>query len=72
MLDLLIEMSIVGLQVLSMNWERQREAPIMAIRDVVNKLWASTLPGGAESEYMKLCAGAEKQNEWASRLAKPL
>lgn len=42
--------------------QREAEAPLEAIRDMVNKLQAYTIPKGVRGE-VKLCAGAEKHNE---------
>lgn len=38
--------------------QRESEAPLVAIRDMVNKLQAYTIPKGVREE-VKLCAGAE-------------
>ena len=43
----------------------------MAIRDMVNKLQAYTIPKGVREE-VKLCASAEKQNEWTPWVAQSL
>lgn len=43
--------------------QREAESPLVAIRDMVNKLQAYMFPEGVREE-VKLCVSAEKQNEW--------
>ena len=48
--------------------QRESEAPLVAIRDMVNKLQAYMIPTGAREE-VELSAGAEMHNErtpWAA------
>lgn len=70
MLDLLTETSIVGL--VQSNKQRESEAPLVAIRDMVTKLQADTIPEGVRVE-VKLWAGTEKKhNEWSPWVAESL
>lgn len=59
MLDILVQTSIVGL--VRSYMQRESEAPLVAIRDMANKLQARTIPKGVREE-VKL--GAERHSEW--------